>query len=115
MYPGGSVYLTTPNLVWLRVIALMLVGETYLPAPEDFFSEIDYRNEAVHRREYILREIKEAAVKAGLEIVDSGYVFKRSHTGRDWQLWLLYPSSSRYLTSVQFSTYWLGSPSESNR
>lgn len=88
----GILYLSTPNLVRLRVIVKMLLGETYLPSAEQLFSKSAYEHEGTHRREYIKREIEIAFDKTGFDVVESGYTFNHDSGARDWRLWLLYPA-----------------------
>lgn len=75
--PEGTVIVTTPNFASLWNLFHVIKGENISPDPEELFSEVSFEHEGIHRREYVLDEIEEAFVTAGLTPIYRAYMFRR--------------------------------------
>lgn len=71
---SGHLVVTTPNFVRLRNVAKMLLNRSPLEDAEKLFSEVEYENEDVHRREYTLPELEASVEKTMMETVESGHL-----------------------------------------
>ena len=73
MAPRARIIATTPNLGRLSNILRMIRQKPILPPPEKTFGPVNRANQATHRREYAMQELKDACRTAGLEIVKTSY------------------------------------------
>ncbi|MCJ7792450.1 MAG: class I SAM-dependent methyltransferase [Candidatus Marinimicrobia bacterium] len=75
LIPGGYFIITTPNLARLWSIVQLLLGRPLAPEPELTFSPVSFKNEGIHRREYIESEIISAMTKNSLEHTKTYYIW----------------------------------------
>jgi SAM-dependent methyltransferase len=67
--PGGFVFLTAPNIAWIRTRLRLLFGRTVHPPYEEWWREPYYS----HVREPTLRELRCALEWSGFEVVHTAY------------------------------------------
>ena len=72
---GAIAIITTPNLGSILHIGRLLFMKPILEVPEKTFGEVNAENQAIHRREYLPSEIREAYRKAGFKPVATHYFF----------------------------------------
>lgn len=86
----GHLLLTTPNLARIDVIGKLLLNRPIFASPPEFFSETSFENEYVHRREYVPAEIVDEIDAAGMELVNSEYMFMKQVRNRSRKRKVLY-------------------------
>jgi len=78
---GGRVIITTPNLGSIIHIVKLLFMKPIFEVPEKTFGEVNFENQAVHRREYLPSEIIYSYNKLGLEHIQTKFFFYTYHPG----------------------------------
>lgn len=63
LHPSGRLLLTTPNFARLSLRVKMLLGLPILTEPERAFAAVSFKNEGIHRREYVEKEIVDAMTR----------------------------------------------------
>ncbi len=69
--PGGRLYLTTPNVTYLANRLRFLAGRNIHTPIETLVNVPQYK---LHYREYTMYELEDLASRAGLSVVEKGYI-----------------------------------------
>jgi 2-polyprenyl-3-methyl-5-hydroxy-6-metoxy-1,4-benzoquinol methylase len=78
---GGVVVVTTPNLGSILHIVKLLFMRPIFEVPEKTFGEVNFENQAIHRREYLPSEINYSFTKLGYKPIKTIYFFYTYHPG----------------------------------
>jgi SAM-dependent methyltransferase len=73
---GARIFITTDNFARLRNIFKLAFRRSIVAMPDQLFSETSYANEYVHRREYLLPELKSILNRAGFEFEHVEYFWQ---------------------------------------
>jgi len=77
----GIVIVTTPNLGSIVHIVKLLFMKPIFEVPEKTFGEVNFENQAVHRREYLPSEIIYSYNKMGFNHIKTVYFYYTYHPG----------------------------------
>ena len=72
--PGGKVVITTPNMGSIAHIMKVILMRPLLPPAQQTFSSVGFKNEGVHRREYMPREIIADLHQLGYHRIKTNYI-----------------------------------------
>jgi 2-polyprenyl-3-methyl-5-hydroxy-6-metoxy-1,4-benzoquinol methylase len=73
MNSKARIIVTTPNMARISNIIRMIKQQPILPEPEKTFGPVNRENQATHRREYTIGELKTAFPTANLDVIYDGY------------------------------------------